>query len=102
MLFRGDVRLLLTADIAVEVRLSFMYYLLVQIVALTMSGDAIYPKPKPGLLKRHEDYTVGIICALHKEARAVRAAFDFTVPYSEVLSPVRGDKNPYSCGTMGN
>jgi len=67
-----------------------------------MSADATKPKPKLRLLKRHEDYTIGIVCALPKEARAVRAAFDFTVPSSEMLGPVEGDSNAYSYGTMGN
>lgn len=59
-------------------------------------------KSKPKLLKSRDEYTIGIICALPKEARAVRVAFDFTVPSQEQLSPVDGDKNAYSYGTIGN
>ena len=58
----------------------------------------IHEVSSPDALRDRDAYTVGIICALHREALVVRALLDqtFSGPDS-----VRGDTNVYAFGRMG-
>lgn len=53
----------------------------------------------PGNARRHADYTVGIICALPKELRAVRLLFDDD---HKPLFSQDNDSNSYVLGKMGD
>lgn len=64
-----------------------------------MSAGPKTPKPKP--LLDPDAYTIGIVCALNKEAVAVQSSFDyFFLDRKAWPKTDRGDGNSYSFGTI--